>query len=106
MPDTVQPESHISQLLRSRIDEGDFPSAVYIVAEAGDAVFSEALGNSVVQPTKHAATLETIYDLASLTKPLVTGLLCAQLFESGAIHLDDPVSMYLEEFNLPDKQSI
>src|ERR1051326_1797579 len=106
MPDTVQPESHISQLLRSRIDEGDFPSAVYIVAEAGDAVFSEALGNSVVQPTKHAATLETIYDLASLTKPLVTGLLCAQLFESAELTLEASVANYLPEFNRPDKNAI
>jgi CubicO group peptidase (beta-lactamase class C family) len=106
MPATVHPEPHISELLRSRIAEGDFPSAVYVVAEAGRAVFSDALGNSVVQPAKHAATLETLYDLASLTKPLVTGLLCAQLVESGELTLEGSVANYLPEFNRPDKSAI
>jgi CubicO group peptidase (beta-lactamase class C family) len=106
MPDTVQPEPHISELLRSRINESDFPSAVYIVAENGNAVLGDALGNSVVQPAKHAATLETIYDLASLTKPLVTGLLCAQLVEAGELTLEGSVANYLPEFNRPDKSAI
>src|SRR2546421_1416524 len=106
MPDTVQPERHISELLRSRINEGDFPSAVYLVAEKGRAVFGDALGNSVVQPTKHEASLQTIYDLASLTKPLVTGLLCAQLFESAEMTLEGSVATYLPEFNRPDKSAI
>ena len=106
MPDTVQPERHISELLRSRINEGDFPSAVYVVAEKGHAVFSDALGNSVVQPAKHAATLETIYDSASLTKPLITGLLCAQMFEAGELTFEGSVATYLPEFNRPDKSAI
>ncbi|PYS83051.1 MAG: hypothetical protein DMF70_07265, partial [Acidobacteria bacterium] len=66
-------------MLLSRIDAGDFPSAVYVVAENGQAVFADAQGDAVRVPETRAATLETIYDLASLTKPLVTGLLCARL---------------------------
>lgn len=106
MPNTVQLERHISELLRSRISEGDFPSAVYIIAENGRAVYGDALGTSVIQPRKHSATLETIYDLASLTKPLVTGLLCAQLVESAELILEAPVATYLPEFDRPDKSAI
>jgi CubicO group peptidase (beta-lactamase class C family) len=106
MPNTVQLERHISELLRSRISEGDFPSAVYIIAENGHAVYGDALGNSVVQPTKHSATLETIYDLASLTKPLVTGLLSAQFVESAELILEAPVATYLPEFDRLDKSAI
>lgn len=106
MPNTVQPEPRISELLRSRIIEADFPSAVYVVAERGRAVFSDALGNSVVQPATHAATIETIYDLASLTKPLVTALLCAQLVESAEMTLEGSVANYLPEFDRPDKSAI
>lgn len=102
----IKVDAGISQLLRSRISQGDFPSAVYVVAEAGHTVLSDALGNSVVQPAKHAATLETIYDLASLTKPLVAGLLCAQLLESEELTLAEPVATYLAEFNRPDKSAI
>jgi len=52
------------------------------------------------------ATADTIYDLASLTKPLVTGLLCAQAVESSALVLEAVASRYLSEFNQSDKSSI
>ena len=44
--------------------------------------------------------------LASLTKPLVTGLLCARLVERGALNIDDRVADYLPEFNREDKRDI
>ena len=108
MPDvlTTTRAPDISTLLRSRIDAGDFASAVYVVAENGAAVFADAQGDAVRQPETHAATLETIYDLASLTKPLVTGLLCARLVESGKLMLDTSVAQYLPEFDRPDKHHI
>lgn len=77
----------ISDLLQERIDANDFPSAVYLVAEKGDIVFHDALGYAVVGPEPIAAKLDTIYDLASLTKPLVTGLLAASQIEDGDISL-------------------
>src|SRR5260370_3408459 len=93
-------------MLRSRIDAADFPSAVYVVAENGKAIFADALGDAVRAPEMHAATLETIYDLASLTKPLVTGLVCARLVESGRLTLDSSVAQYLQEFDRADKHQI
>src|SRR2546426_8888521 len=94
-------------MLRGRIDAGDFPSAVYVVAENGRAIFADALGDAVVrEPETHAATLETIYDLASLTKPFVTGLLCARLVELGELTLDSSIANYLLEFDRPDKNLI
>ncbi len=106
MTDPIQPAPQISELLRARISENDFPSAVYLVAENGRPVLSDALGDSVRAPDMHAATLETIYDLASLTKPLITGLLCARLVEAGELLLDRPVAGYLPEFDQPDKNAI
>src|SRR5436190_14335989 len=93
-------------MLRSRIDSGDVPSAVYVVAAHGRAVFADALGDAVREPESQPATLETIYDLASLTKQLVTGLLCAQLVELGELTLDSSVANYLLEFDRPDKNRI
>lgn len=78
----------ISQFLLDRINAGDFPSAVYLVAEKGEIVLHEGLGHAVVKPEKIEATTDTIYDLASLTKVLVTGLLCAKMLENNAISLD------------------
>src|SRR5258706_1581538 len=93
-------------MLRGRIDAGDFPSVVYIVAEHGHAIFTDALGDAVREPESRVATLETIYDLASLTKPLVTGLLCAKLVGTGELTLDSSVANYLLEFDRPDKHLI
>jgi CubicO group peptidase (beta-lactamase class C family) len=93
-------------MLRGRIEAGDFPSAVYVVAEHGRACFADAIGDAVREAESHAASLETIYDLASLTKPLVTGLLCARLVQSGELSLDSSVANYLVEFSRPDKQLI
>ena len=46
-----------------------------------------------------AASVDTVYDLASLTKPLVTGLLCARRVESGELTLDSAAAQYLPEFD-------
>jgi CubicO group peptidase (beta-lactamase class C family) len=96
----------ITSFLNERIAAGDFPSAVYLIAEKGDEVFADALGSAVVEPERIPTTFKTIYDLASLTKPLVTGLLCARRLESGELSLHAPISNFLPEFDRADKQSI
>ena len=106
IPHEYHPDLKISEFLRSRIEAGDFPSAIYLIAEKGHSIFADALGDAVREPEPHPATLETIYDLASLTKPLITGLLCAQLVERGELSLDNPVADYLPEFDRADKSSI
>jgi CubicO group peptidase (beta-lactamase class C family) len=100
------PATTISSFLDERVAAGDFPSAVYLIAEQGAVKFADALGNAVVEPQRIPATIDTIYDLASLTKPLVTGLLCARRIETGAVTLDSSVSHYLPEFDRTDKHSI
>ena len=96
----------LSALLQEHIDAGEFPSAVYLVADHDEIVFTDALGFSVVEPYRLANKLDTIYDLASLTKPLVTGLLCARRIELGELTLDSSLSHYLPEFDRTDKQMI
>lgn len=105
-PTAIQREQAISNFLSRRIEAADFPSAVYLIAENGQPVFADALGEAVREPESHPATLETIYDLASLTKPLVTGLLCARLVENRDLTLDNSIAHYLTEFDQPDKSSI
>ncbi len=96
----------LTALLKEHIDAGEFPSAVYLVAERGQIVYEDALGYSVVEPYRVANKIDTIYDLASLTKPLITGLLCSRRIELGELTLDSSVSHYLAEFDRTDKQMI
>ncbi len=100
------PDAVISNFLSEQIAAGDFPSAVYLVAQKGRVVLADALGNAVVEPQKIPTRFETIYDLASLTKPLITGLLCAQQVEANKLSIDRLVSEYLTEFNRPEKRTI
>jgi CubicO group peptidase (beta-lactamase class C family) len=96
----------ISNLLEEHIAAGDFPSAVYLIGDNGRIAFTDALGHSAVEPYRITNKLDTIYDLASLTKPLVTGLLCARRVELGELTLDSSVSHYLPEFDRTDKSMI
>lgn len=102
----MTPASSITSFLAERIGAGDFPSAVYLVAQRGREVFADAVGNSVVEPQEIPATLDTIYDVASLTKPLITGMLSARRVETGQLTLNGPASRYLPEFDRTDKKTI
>jgi CubicO group peptidase (beta-lactamase class C family) len=103
---TSRGNENISLFLAERIAAGDFPSAVYTVASGGRVVFADALGSAVRVPEEIPATINTIYDLASLTKPLITGLLCAQSLEREQLVVEGRVAEFLPEFRRPDKQTI
>jgi serine-type D-Ala-D-Ala carboxypeptidase len=90
--------SRISEYLGSEIARGTFPGARYLVGRDEDIVFEDALGHSVIEPEWIRTELDTIYDLASLTKPLITSLLAVILAERGAFDLDSAVSDHVEEF--------
>ena len=91
--------AEISSFLSERIVAGYFPSAVYLVAEKNEIVLHEALGNAVVVPEIIPAKKDTIYDLASLTKVLVTGLYAAYLIEVGRLTIDDRIAKFLGQFD-------
>lgn len=102
----IPQDSQISALLEQHIEAGDFPSAVYLITDQGKETLWGAHGLAVVDPYRITTSLETIYDIASLTKPLVTAMLCARRIESGQLRLEDTVAMHLREFDRRDKQAI
>jgi CubicO group peptidase (beta-lactamase class C family) len=96
----------ISGYLKAEIAKGSIPGAQYVVGENQRIVAEDALGLAVVEPEALPVTLDTIYDLASLTKPLVTALLVLKLVERNVLELEAPVARYLNEFNDKDKREI
>ncbi len=96
----------VAAYLDERIAAGDFPGAVFVLRERGVETGAVARGHSVVVPERIAATTDTLFDLASLTKPLSTTLLLVMEIERGSIRLDDPVASYLPEFSSVDKRAI
>jgi CubicO group peptidase (beta-lactamase class C family) len=67
--------------------------------------FSER-GLAVLQPERIPMTRQTIFDLASLTKPLATTTAMLLLVDEGAIELDAPVAKYLPMFSERDKEAV
>src|SRR2546423_11212717 len=62
----------IAEKMREGVDQGVFPGGVLLVSHKGRTVHHAAYGAACLLPEPEAATVDTIYDLASLTKPLVT----------------------------------
>jgi CubicO group peptidase (beta-lactamase class C family) len=67
--------------------------------------FSER-GLAVLQPERIPMTRRTIFDLASLTKPLATTTALLLLVDEGAVELDAPVAKYLPLFAERGKETV
>jgi serine-type D-Ala-D-Ala carboxypeptidase len=74
-----------------------YPGAVLEVVHRGETVIRWAVGFRSLTPNRQAATPETIYDLASLTKAVVTTPLILRGVASGRLQLDDPVAAHLPD---------
>lgn len=75
----------IDDFLRREIALGSFPGAVYAVGSSHGIERENALGHAVAVPFRIPATLDTLYDCASLTKPLITTTLALQMLDVDAI---------------------
>ena len=89
----------ISSLLQQGIFDSIFPGAVAVIAEDGEVTYHEAFGHRKVLPLTKPMRRDTIFDLASLTKPIVVATLVMRLAEEGILDIRDPVKKYLPEFN-------
>ncbi len=88
----------IDAAVAEAIKDGKTPGAVVVVVRSGKVVFRKAYGRRAVAPKDEAMTVDTIFDLASLTKPIATATAVIQLARKGKLHLDDPVSKHLPAF--------
>lgn len=92
------PQDAITRAMQSAVDEGIFPGAVLAVRFRGQSVYQRAFGHAALIPEREPASLETIYDLASLTKPLATTTAVLCLVQDGRLGLDDPLADFFPEF--------
>ena len=98
--------SRIDELVGNAVDQHQIPGAVVIIGHNGRVVFRKAYGERSLEPTREAMTMDTIFDMASLTKPLMTAAAVMQLCEQGKLSFNDPVAKYLPEFAANGKQDI
>lgn len=98
--------SRLDGVLRDAIAQGEAPGAVLLVARKGRIVYRRAFGMRAVQPRVEPMTIDTIFDVASLTKVMATAPAVLLLVEEGRLSLTDPVSRYFPEFAVHGKEEI
>jgi len=88
----------LDAITEEAIRDGFIPGAVVLIGHQDKIVFRKAYGSRALVPQKEAATVDTIYDAASLTKVIATTPAMMKLVEQGRVRLADPVTAYLPEF--------
>ena len=95
----------VVQLMENGVEEGVFPGAVLLASQGPDIVFHQAFG-CTDQTGRFPVTPDTIYDLASLTKPLATASCAMILAQEGRLSLSDSIQSLHPGFSSPDKTGI
>jgi uncharacterized protein YbbC (DUF1343 family)/CubicO group peptidase (beta-lactamase class C family) len=96
----------IPAIVEEAIAEKKLPGAVVLVGRGDRIVYQKAIGNRAVDPVREAMTLDTIFDVASLTKVVATTTSVMKLIEDGRVRLSDRVSAYVPGFERYNKANI
>jgi CubicO group peptidase (beta-lactamase class C family) len=93
----------VEEAFLEAIAQGVFPGAVVIVSKDDEVVYERALGHRSLVPEKTPLELNTIFDLASLTKPLATTVAVMLLVRERKIRIDDQVTRFIPTFGVYGK---
>jgi uncharacterized protein YbbC (DUF1343 family) len=96
----------IDTLVREEIERKRLPGAVVLVGVGDEIVYQTAIGNRALVPDVEPMTLDTIFDLASLTKPVATTTSVMMLVEDGRLRLTDRVAAHIPGFERYGKADI
>lgn len=90
--------ARIDAAVADAIARKEAPGAVVIVGRRGQVVFRRAYGQRALVPTPEPMTIDTVFDLASLTKVVATATSVMTFVEVGRVRLADPVARHLPDF--------
>ncbi len=98
--------SDVDAIINKAIAKNELPGAVLLVGHRGRIVYEKAYGERAYAPQRQHMTVNTIFDLASLTKVYATAPSIMLLFQQGKIDLNEPVANYLPQFGANGKSQI
>src|SRR5262245_18502630 len=96
----------IDRLVKASIERGDMSGCVVLIGRKAGIVFEKAYGNRQVEPSVEPMTTDTLFDMASLTKPLATATSIMILIERGQVRLSDKVAKFFPDFAANDKGDV
>lgn len=88
---------YVADRVREAHDAGEFAGCVVAIGTSEGLVYLEAFGDRQVVPERIAMTTDTVFDMASVTKPVATATSIMVLLERGALRLTDPINKHLPE---------
>lgn len=86
--------------------KGEMAGCVVCVGREGKIVYLKAFGDRQSEPTRVAMTTDSLFDMASITKPVATATSIMLLVEQGRLRLRDRVAQHLPEFGQKGKEDI
>jgi uncharacterized protein YbbC (DUF1343 family)/CubicO group peptidase (beta-lactamase class C family) len=98
--------SAVDALIQEQVNAGGITGAVLLVGHDGSVVHQKAFGLRAVSPRNEPMTLDTVFDLASLTKVVATTPSVMRLVQGGQLRLEDAVSRHIPDFAVNGKDSI
>jgi uncharacterized protein YbbC (DUF1343 family) len=98
--------ARVDVVIKEAIAERKLPGAVLLVGHRNRVIYQKAYGRRAVSPAPERMTLDTIFDVASFTKPVVTTTSVMILIEEGKIRLNDRVASFIPEFARYGKEGI
>jgi CubicO group peptidase (beta-lactamase class C family) len=96
----------VDEAVEAALKRGDCPGAVVLVVHKDEVILRKAYGNRSIEPDRTPMMLDTIFDLASLTKPIATGTSIMLLFEQGKLRPNDKVATHWPAFAANDKENV
>lgn len=96
----------IDDVVAEGLSRGRMPGCVVLVGRMGTVVYHKAFGFRQIVPDNQTMEPDTVFDMASLTKPVVTATCIMHLVEQGKVNLEAPVSAYLPAFGENGKDKI
>jgi uncharacterized protein YbbC (DUF1343 family)/CubicO group peptidase (beta-lactamase class C family) len=96
----------IDEAVDRAIQNEDVPGAVVLVGRRGKIAYVRAAGRRAVEPSAEAMTRDTVFDMASLTKPVATAASIMVLIEEGKLRPSDRIGRLLPEFDNHGKGAI
>ena len=98
--------SGIDRIVEEEIEKGNVPGAVVLVGQGNTVLYRKAFGHEVNEPFEEEMSKNTIFDLASLTKPVATATSILILADRGKIELDDYAGKFLPAFACNGKEQV
>lgn len=98
--------SQIDGIVEKEIRSGKIPGAVVLIGNQDKVLYRKAFGYRALVEDKLPMTVDTIFDIASITKVVATTTAVMQLVEKGKLRLEDPVAKYWPKFKANGKKRI